>query len=1622
KTTASKDEDDTSKYDSPRSSTNVNVSTFKINDTKIYRNGTFYLFQNDTLFFSLTDPDLSGIEDYDVNITVEHESEDITIDLDSSDNKEWNATHKFDVATDKCVSYLTYRNNEEVTNFNFNLDINNPSPRIVNVWGQDSNFNPELTPIYEKGIYSTYRGTDFNLTVEVLNKEGGIDNVELDYTDYNETEYTKELGSDGSNPPLYNYSLSKKNEEISIDFSDPNEWKSTTNDDELYEFKLNASDSEGSYVFKFFIEIKNKAPQIDQFDLSKSEETPENYTVTVDANASDHEDDKLYFNNDERTAKYTDPVDEVDNKAGCYIKSGDKSDIQENNSESIDLNFTANEGGELIIHMDVNEEINLDKIDAFQTKVVLEEENFNPENDYPETALLEIYDFDSSSWELLSNLSSVYEKETIANSSANLDNSANPSHYYSPDNKTVKLKISYNDTGDIEPKLYYVDLTTEVKRRETFSRIYLKVYHPSTPTIKELEKWAPENEEDDVETVELINYWDNANGQWSYEHTIDIEESNNGTWMFQLFCMDHGSTDYIDPIWKNFSDSYKFDDNDIIYDEEFGKAYATQIINLGGNTETLNMTGAPQTNSTYGMEPYLDDSFNMSVTVDGYDNTNGDLDHINKTEESFAYSPRIREEDIDGNGTWTTVGPKYNLSGSISNTTTPESDVYSFLLGSNSSHTYESIGMTFDLDDLQKEWLEKDNITEIKVNIDNWFNDTSTIDNVYLEFLNISSLEWINVSDGWVDDNLKTETENEHFEGTILAKSEIEDIVGGGDEIRMRLRIDGQNSTDYNTSIDFVNISVSYKNNYQAWLQMDSFVNEGESFKLTPYKIDSDTMQYSTILNISSAEAEIDRFNLGFMFQNGESRILHEAFRMEPRITDADRVLNQYYSYNPSEENSLNENMTLNIRDEPISLEKDFDIDRFLYIRGRDEKLELSSAEGALNLSSLADHDKLDLRLYVRKGSEKADNYKEYTSDIVDSDTESWAREISFDSGNPFYSEGIFYCFLYIRGPYGQEFSTSLKEFRIINAQPGDFEFKIDDNDIENIDNKSYYRNEDIKIDFSFHDYDMTEEEAKAKISDVVQIRFQLENKTTDTSTWLYADYSSDSFHKNDQRFEYEFELNIPSDITTGEFNKSYYNWEILVNDSNDDVQSQLSFFSYNDTEFIVKNNPPSISNLQTNFTDDQIYRNNEIDLSFNIEDDDALIEPNLLNVTYFNISAPEPDQDEVIEDNTTIKFNGTHRFYNYFAERNASLGIYNISVKIEDSDGRAAYDETHFVVLNNIPEIKRIRYHSNNLTEAYENKSIYRNLDNESKYEPVTFNVTISDVEDSWLDDNRTSEAYLILKHEDSYVDDIEKVSPNLEPIRIDLNNSEAGKDSNGHNETWEGSYQFNNTNNVNGEKLFAGKLEISVYVNDSDGGFTGKRGEEKDHVIIMNHAPQLHNVKLDEFGMEEENTYYYKNEVKIGEDIDVHIFVSDKEGLRFIKLTYKPRIGVNALPEPQEFVYYYEENWTHEVIEGVEVYTITIEADSLPDETVGLEVDKIAVYDTDYSYKPDSKYGKTAETISDFGDNEVIEITGVEVEETEPWVLWILTGIGIVALIGAVIGGIYYYQKKTSWKRFLD
>ncbi|MFO8019071.1 MAG: hypothetical protein R6U96_10580, partial [Promethearchaeia archaeon] len=185
KTTASKDEDDTSKYDSPRSSTNVNVSTFKINDTKIYRNGTFYLFQNDTLFFSLTDPDLSGIEDYDVNITVEHESEDIIIDLDSSDNKEWNATHKFDVATDKCVAYLTYRNNEEVTNFNFNLDINNPSPRIVNVWGKDSNFNQELTPIYEKGIYSTYRGTDFDLTVEVLNKEGDIDNVELDYTDYN---------------------------------------------------------------------------------------------------------------------------------------------------------------------------------------------------------------------------------------------------------------------------------------------------------------------------------------------------------------------------------------------------------------------------------------------------------------------------------------------------------------------------------------------------------------------------------------------------------------------------------------------------------------------------------------------------------------------------------------------------------------------------------------------------------------------------------------------------------------------------------------------------------------------------------------------------------------------------------------------------------------------------------------------------------------------------------------------------------------------------------------------------------------------------------------------------------------------------------------------------------------------------------------------------------------------------------------------------------------------------------------------------------------------------------------------------------------------------------------------
>ena len=1580
-TVTTKNYEETEYIENKPKSSQVEMSTFEINGTQIYNNGTFYLFQEDTLFFSLKNPLLTSISNVDVDI--DHPvSGAINIALTQDGSfPEWNATYQFS-EPGICPSTLTYENTSDSITIDFTLDISNPSPRVVKVWGKDTSYNNQWTEIVEGGVYETYRDTSFDVMVEILNKEGGLDEVKLDSTIL--------TLDDGTNAPLYNYTTSSP---IQITLATDDQWKPNEN---LYEYIINASDSEDFYLFQFYIEVLNKAPLIEQFDLSQTHipnPSGDTTTVTISANASDFEDDQLYYGSGQKTAKYTDPVLAVENRTGCIQNSPIPDEFShldnEDEGEDYDLTFLDSGEGEFLIWMKINDEINLNKIQDFQTKLVLQQ-NADAISD----ATLSIYDYTGNDWDLLEDLTGGTggSKTTYTHTSADVTGAA--SDYYSPENKTVKLKFYYNDSSDIDMQLDYVDITTTVQRRESFSRVTLYAY-------------APKDNPGNAEEIEIINFWDEGNGIWSYDYVIENKEQYYGSWTFQIFFMDHGDLNYINQIWGNFSNSgtlrsssakysYNFDPQT---DFGFGQVYATKILNLGvsDSTHALNVTSIPSTNSSNGMEPYYDESINVTVDVSGFDNTNGELNYIEYDQRSLVSSIGIQKNTTSGSSS-EAIFPNYNVTGSIVNTTTDTSgsnDAYAFKLVKDISQNYAYESAIFSFKLARKFWLDRDNMTSISVEIDNWFNTTNDLGHVYLEFWNYSSSGWIIPSTGsWMDGNLNTVSVNSHFQDVISNSDDIEDIVSANNNFIFRLRIEPNTPTlaqDYELNIDFINISVAFKNYYEAKLYLRSSVNTEVEINLTPLKKDMWTMQYSCVIDFEKLNLHADRFVFAFRFQNGNSTIYYYTFRKEPRIVS--KSFQDYYLYEPSEEVAFrNKNYTLNVRNPSILFSEETTLNKFLLVRGKNDL----AVNGTLNLYTMEDHPGLVESFEIRKGTNSLSGWRR-PGITYDSGTNQW----SYSAGVTSYEGGVYFYRLFYRTPYGDEYATNWKEFRINNFQPIEFQF-----DFDNRENETLSRGDSYSFDFSYLDYDMSESWVQNNIGnlDILSVRVKMKNKSAgDSATWLYPNLVSYN-GKSANRHEFSYELIIPDDITTGKYNTSYYNWEFLVNDSNNGIQSQLAFLNYSNTEFIIQNNAPSITNILTDATDDAVYRNNEIKLSFEITDSDENI-PNFLSVSYFNISTPSPMVD-ISVGNNSVDYNAgnDNREYIYFAARDATLGQYNVSIKILDSDGREAYGEISFRVLNNRPVIKKVSWKADEYA-TNDNNSVYRNIDPDYDIDPINFSIIATDVEDSWLNDNHTEEVYLLLKHE--YMD----------IIRINLTNIEVGSLSNGNNETWFGDYQFNNT--VKGEKLFAGEYDIEVYITDSDDD-TASNLEKK--VNVQNHAPKFHQAMISEFDMEEPKAYYYKTKIKDGDDIEVYVFTSDQEGLDFLKIWYTPLTGLQELGEQQQSKSFDFSDLEMSNESGTPIYKITIEYDSLPEETVKIIMDEIAVFDDDFGFKPTTEYGKSAISITNFGDDEIIEIEGVEITPPDNPLPFIFTIVGIVALIGAVIGGIYYYRKKTSWKRFLD
>ncbi len=1570
------EDNQTEELKSPQSSA-LQIHDFKINNTKLFENNTFYLYQTESLYFTFQN--VTSVSKVYLNIS----ALTLNLKLDYKGSNLWDKLQNFNNPVGKYHAILNYANFSkptERTYFDFFLDIGNPAPRIIKVWGSDTSYNPTPSEIVEGGIYATFRKTTFNLLVETINKGSVTNAVKLDYSD-GLASYSKPLTAGTPSDPYRNFTYSL-NFNVNTTSGKENQWKPS---EDFYTFVLNASDSAGYYLFEFFIEIKNTPPLISKFSLSPNyveNPTGATTTVTINVNASDFEDDRLYYGDSERNAKYTDPVKKIENKTGVTLNPNAENlnylkEIDWNSdAEYYTLTFTQGTNRECWIWMDVNDEIVLNKIDSFQTKFVLRHVSYPSDK-----AECWIKDFNTNTWKLLANLTGIGAGfVTIVNQSSQL--TGNPEDYYSPTNKSMVIKFVFDDASlDQVVYLDYIDVTTTVTRRETFSRVTIAVFKP--------EEAIPTD-------IEIINYWNDGTNQWSYDYPIENIASNYGSWTFQVLFMDHGTKDYISQTWGNFSltysssSKYSYTFSEQLY--TFGQTFDTKIFSLGiSKALALNISSIPYTNSSRGTAPLYDESFNMTIKVDGFDTSN--LYYKDIQTRSLVSGMAIQKNTTSSTSrSGDEIFPTYNVTGSFASVNSNEGTYLGFKLVKNLPQNYAYHTAAWSLQLENKWWINWTHISELIVTIDNWLNESNDVDHVNFEFWNYSSNSWVLLSGCQDGTALKKFSETGAvFSKSVTSASELSSIISTSSQVTMRLNIVTGHSElkqDYELRIDYINVTIKYRNYYTAKLTLRSANNGKVTINLEPYAKPGNIMQYSTIINIKNLQLKADTFIMMFDFQNGNSSIFYYAYRKIPRVLQ-DEYVSQYY-YEPANQiNLIDKNYTLSITHTALSFTKALTINKNLFFKG-----DSLSINGTMDLKTLPIGHLDTNEIQIKKSTIGTSIYWETSTSInYDSITYKWSysEAITF----PRYTYDVYFCRLYIRTMTSQDYATEWREFRIINSAPVDLNFSFSTGTpIEK------NRGDTVGFTFSFIDYDMDVDDAQGAVT----IRFEIQNKSnSNLPEWIYATISPTVNQGSDFRIQLTGSLKIPKTTRTDAYNYSYYKWEFLVNDLNGNVQSQLSYLFYNGTKFMVKNSAPSITALTLDPTG-QVYRNNSIKIRFNITDSDES-KPHLLTVVNFNITAIDPTPDVYVT-NSSVPYVSGKREYVYFVARNAALGLYNISIKINDSDGRAAYAPiTSFTVRNNLP-------FAFTDSSPYSINSIYRDTNTS-----VRVSVNVTDVEDSWLGDNKTEDVYVILSHKSPYNTRIEAVSPDIEPLRLNLTLKYVANFTNGHRELWVGNITFNNT--MDGQRFYAGALTVIAYVTDSDSALGATQLSD---YIILNNAPQLTSKKLSSLEMEESQPFYFNTEVEKGKSITFYIFVTDVEGISFIKIWFFPLVGSNEVKESIESREYHADDWETELIEGVLVYKCTFDTDDLeePDKTVKIEVNKIAVYDNDYEYKPDEAYGATFDIEDNIGIT--IEITGVELVEEQPIVVMIFIVVGIVAVAALIVVGIVIYRKKSSWRKFMD
>ncbi len=1316
----------------------VHINQVKINGTALYEDGTYYCFRGDTIAFNIsTSADVSAL-----NMTLKHPTtsgDDFAPFTFSYSGGYW--IYSLSIPINKPVA--RYNGTIGISNgtshafFRLNISVNNPNPKILRAVLNDTKYlgAPHTKDIIEGETYLTYQSAQLGLEIWVANRDG-LSLLSTPYVSYENGKknvwttrsfvYIEETTLMGQPVRRYYMSgtinMSMGNQSLDAQLN----WSTDS-----YIFRIITEDTEGkNFSFEFNVYVANSPPIITEFiGLGDIDTKASSHTFNITFNGTDSESDTLFGSNLYNFTYTTLPSSAEPSGNFAWKWS---SEINQTINRTLGFNEMSHD---LVVNASgYGYYMNF----GFSKDFCFEDSNIasyfkisyyiNASTSL--TLTLDFYNYVSSSWVTIGtmgvNVGIISAPFVFFISPNQLKNFIN----YSQGN-TLLTRIGSNGAGDVY--VNHANIEFKILRRASFSNIMLDVYHPNDILPRE---------SIDINNHYSMDYNGIAN-RWAFRYFVNSNSSDFGLYKFVIRVYDWGliSPSQLDTTQigngSNLISDVSFLPNDKT------RSYATQTLYLRYGitaTEALRLNRINVNASTL-------DNQDLNVTLVLDDNSGVTQNVVN-----VSLSPEFREIGIFPGNTWTEGGDVFNKkyilreSGIFYNTTLEsfilnksdtssiladdptamrywDNDTFRFHLSpEGTTYYYAGFVLPFYLD--AKPWLGKENITEIRLNMSQWYNFTGvpTVSSVRVQFWDFKNEVWVTPNEGnyseaatWIETppGILAKRFNDVANFSKLWNSSSWNITDGKLNIirncidennrnQMLMRVLYQNTVEpqnnkLNISIDFVKLLVFYNNTHNAWLKYR--FNDGKTEQMVNMTLGVNTAtrkEYYAIIPTKTLSAST--MNFDFFAQNGNHTLRLFGGQFIGRFSWQTGVIESIPFYNQTlPQNDINKNYTVQI----VPRYADFINVNYLFNTNLHRHQDYFMFNATVSHPfPLTTHKLMVLQLRQADMATQAEWMQ--IDCISNASTEPYPFKYNETTGQ------LVANFYFTNNFQGNVWRSGLYYYRILvvdnvssyNATPWqEHNYQPQQFEIQNLESGNYYRvTDNVNYKIYFVDleadndyYTATGSEFQVKVYMTIYDRY--EGKT------IYWD--SNSYYRYDRvervnpalhRFPFNGYFNFSKNVNIGTYNNIVFQvWDL------DPDWPQVGTLELKDYSFTVLNHAPQVQTaLATNTSNNEVYRDNWVKVSTLISDIDDYfndIQPTAWTLSWINSTGGYQIRDITQE---YVRTNVSERAlfeFTFFVDIRNKTGIWPMVANFRDWDGAtlSGPQTLNVQIKNNLPILKNM-------------------------------------------------------------------------------------------------------------------------------------------------------------------------------------------------------------------------------------------------------------------------------------------------------------------------------------------